>query len=596
MRVYQSFPVLIIRQISIATVLLICASGSLLSQIYVRDAKIILTAGIVVYSVGDITNTGSNATLSNEGTLITLGDINNSSTATLQGDGQYTLEGDWTNSATFDAGGSTVTFEGATNSTVTSGGDAFYTVELSKTTADLLLADDMAISNDLHFVTDDNKVFLADNDLTFGADATVTGYDDNNYIVTDGTGKVKKTDLGTTAFVFPVGFDAGTYNPLTLVQSASGAVDEFGVRVLENVLADGGSGLALTEGVVDASWEITEAVPGGSDLTLTAQWAGSDELPGFDRTVSGISYYDGAGWDLTNADTGPATGDDPYIQTRSGVGEVGYFAVGSSDMLMSYVAVSLVAFLQGPYNIGTGLMNDHLRVAPVLIPLNEPYTSLSNFTHVGRGGGETIDLAVLGPTGNDAIVDWVFIELRDKNAPATVLQTRSALMQRDGDIVDLDGVSELRFEGMGVDDYYFAVRHRNHLGVMTPTVLALSRAAISYNFSTAQSQAFGNNPMVDMSGVFGLWGGDSSQDNEVKHQGSNNDRDVVRNDVLGAPGNIFNIFTYTYRAYELSDLNLDGLIKYQGANNDPDLVKNNVLEHPGNILSLLTYAIMQQLP
>ena len=583
------------KNILFSILLVICACGSLLSQIFVGDAQINIIAGEVLYSAGDITNTDSSI-FTNEGELITLGDIINSNTATLQGDGQYTLEGDWMNSATFNAGISTTTFEGAMNSTVTSGGDPFYNVELSKTTANLLLADAMAITNDLNFVSDDNKVSLGNNELTFGASASITGYDSNKYIITGGTGEVKKTGLWTTEFVFPVGFNSSTYNPLTLVQSVSGTVDEFGVRVLENVLVNGGTGLALTEGVIDASWEVTEATAGGSNLTLTGEWAGSDELTGFDRNDSGISRYDGTGWDLTNADAGAAAGTDPYTRIRSGVMDVGFFAIGGEN-LMDYLAISSIAILQGPYDMGTGLMNDNLRAAaPVLIPETEPYTSLSNFTHVGRGGGEMVAPAVFTPTGNDAIVDWVFIELRDKNAPTTVLQTKSALIQRDGDIVDLDGVSEVRFVGMVDDGYYFAVRHRNHLGILTSEVLALSRAATSYDFTTAQSQAYGSNPMVEMSGVFGLWGGDSSEDNEVKYQGSNNDRDHVKNDILSASGNGFNFLTYSYSAYELSDHNLDGVVKYQGANNDSDLVKNNVLYHPGNIFSLLTYTILQQLP
>lgn len=594
---YHSFPsAFLLRQICTATVFVIFAPGSLLSQIYVQDARINITAGSVLYSAGDITNTGNNAALANEGTLTTLGDIINSGTATLQGDGQYTLEGDWTNSATFDAGNSTVTFEGATNSNITSGGDAFYNIELSKTAAGLLLEDGMAIANDLHFVSDDNKVFLADHNLIFGASATVSSYDDNEYIVTGGTGEVKKTGLGTTEFVFPVGYDAITYSPLTIVQSASGTVDEFGVRALENVLADGGTGLVLTEGVVDASWEVTEAVAGGADLTLTGQWVSGDELTGFDRDDSGISRYDGSGWDLTNADAGAAAGTDPYTRTRDGLAEVGFFAVGS-EPLMDYLALTPVVFLQGPYNTSTGLMDDNLRAAsPVLIPEAEPYTSLSNFTHVGRGGSEKVAPAVFEPTGNDAIVDWVFLELRDKNTPETVLQTKSALIQKDGDIVELDGVSEVRFMGMAGDDYYLAVRHRNHLGILTAAVLTLSRTATSYDFSTAQSQAYGNNPMMDMSGVFGLWGGDASEDNKVTFQGLNNDSDQVKNGILNAPGNVFNLLTYAYSAYELSDYDLDGVVKYQGADNDSDLVKNNVLVHPGNVFGILTYAILQQLP
>ncbi len=153
--------------------LLICAPGGLLAQLHVAGSTLTIKSGAVFYSTGDVT-TASSATLDNEGTLNTPGNINNGDMDTMQGNGQYTLQGDWSNSATFNAGISTVTFEGATNSTVTSGGGVFYDVELTKTTADLLLADDMVVSNDLEFVSDDNQVSIADNDLTFGASATVT--------------------------------------------------------------------------------------------------------------------------------------------------------------------------------------------------------------------------------------------------------------------------------------------------------------------------------------------------------------------------------------------------------------------------------------
>ena len=526
--------------------LLICASGSLLSQIYVGDAKINITAGAVLYSAGDITNAGS-STLTNEGTLSTLGDIINSGTATLQGDGQYTLEGDWTNSATFIAGNSIVTFEGAANSTVTSGGNAFYNIELSKTTADLLLADHMIITKDLNFVSDDNKVSLGNNDLIFGASALITSYDGNEYIITGGTGEVKKTGLGTTEFVFPVGFDASTYNPLTLVQSGSGTVDEFGVRVLENVLADGGSGLVLTEGVVDASWEVTEAVAGGSDLTLTGQWAGSDELTGFDRNDSGISRYDGTGWDLTNADAGAAAGADPYTRTRSGVADVGFFAVGSEALLNRLVA-GLKVFLEGPFS--NGLMGDELRTFS-LIPTTEPYTALSGFTHFGRGGGETVDPSVFTITGSNAIVDWVFLELRNGSASSNILDTRSALIQRDGDIVNTDGTSPLAFLGMADDDYYVAIRHRNHLGVRSATTLTLPLATPPHDFSTELSQVWADplntsNPsMQDLDGTsYGLFQAD------VNSSGTINVADLFLTRVQSTPNQ--------NTVYLGTDVNLNG--------------------------------------
>ncbi|MCB0518456.1 MAG: hypothetical protein KDD27_05940 [Saprospiraceae bacterium] len=579
------------KQLIAILLLLFSLHGQAPAQLYVAVGTLKVSPGAVLYSTGDVTNTGGGS-LVNDGTLSTPGDITNSSSATMSGNGQYTLSGNWTNSADFAAGTSTVTFNGAANSTATSGGDAFFEVKMSKTSTDLLLADAMDVLDTLHFLSNDNKVVLTSHNLTFGTVGGILGYGNDRFIVAGGTGQVRKAGLGTVAFVYPVGYDASTYNPFKISQSATGTVDTFGVRVQENVLEDGLTGTAFTAGVADASWVVTEAVAGGSDLTLTAQWAASDELTGFDRTDSGIARYDGSGWDLTNGLLGNATGGGPYARMRSGVTAVGVFAVGG-EALLHRLEVELRAFLQGPFS--GGQMGDALR-SQSLIPTTEPYTALSGFTHVGRGGGETVDPSVFATTGSDAIVDWVFLELRDAMTPGTVLETRSALIQRDGDIVDVDGTSPVAFLGSADDDYYVTVRHRNHLGVRTAGTLELPLAAPPYDFTTAMGQAYGSNPMANLGGSFGLWAGNTSGDASVKFQGASNDSDTIKNDVLGQPGNFFHLLTYTYSAYALTDANMDGTVKYQGANNDTDLVKNNVLAHPANFFHLLTFTISEQLP
>jgi hypothetical protein len=119
--------------------------------------------------------------------------------------------------------------------------------------------------------------------------------------------------------------------------------------------------------------------------------------------------------------------------------------------------------LEGAFEATANLMTNDLRSQ---LSLTEPFTSLG-FQHVGGGGGETIsNPMILAATGNDAIVDWVFVELRDSGNPSFLLATRSALVQRDGDIVDIDGVSPLEFPEVR-DNYYVAVRARTHLGIMT---------------------------------------------------------------------------------------------------------------------------------
>ncbi len=126
--------------------------------------------------------------------------------------------------------------------------------------------------------------------------------------------------------------------------------------------------------------------------------------------------------------------------------------------------LQLKVMLNGNHDTGTGLMKDDLRQNNY-IPLTEPYTSLG-YTHV-MGGGESTTNDVLSTTGNDAIIDWVVIEVRDATTPTSVVATRAALLQADGDVVDVDGVSPVAFPAITTGNYHVAVRHRNHLGAMT---------------------------------------------------------------------------------------------------------------------------------
>jgi len=130
-----------------------------------------------------------------------------------------------------------------------------------------------------------------------------------------------------------------------------------------------------------------------------------------------------------------------------------------------------------------GRMRDNLRTQGVL-PTSEPYTALSGLTHVNNITEEKmVNLAtVFADHGADAIVDWIFVELRDANDPTVVVATRSGLLQRDGDVVDIDGASALRFGNTGEGTYYVAIRHRNHLGVMTgvPVILTQQGRAVDF--------------------------------------------------------------------------------------------------------------------
>ncbi len=158
------------------------------------------------------------------------------------------------------------------------------------------------------------------------------------------------------------------------------------------------------------------------------------------------------------------------------------------DITQACLKVEVRAFLEGPYNAATGLMRDNLRQNG-LLPVEEPYAALG-YTHVLRGGGETIDPAILALTGNNAIVDWIVMELRDASDFSQIVATKSVLIQADGDVVDIDGVSPVAIEGVPVGNYYVALLHRNHIGVMTPGTMSLT--LISNPFDFTNGQAYGS--------------------------------------------------------------------------------------------------------
>ncbi|MEZ4739109.1 MAG: carboxylesterase family protein [Flavobacteriales bacterium] len=233
------------------------------------------------------------------------------------------------------------------------------------------------------------------------------------------------------------------------------------------------------------------------------------------------------------------------------------------------VQLTLRLTLEGPYDSSTGLMSDGLRNLG-LVPTQEPYAGLG-YIHVG-GGAESTSPAVLAQSGSNAIVDWVVVELRDPAEPTLVLESRSALLQRDGDVVAVDGTSPLNFS-LPPGNYHVAVMHRNHLGVMTNVALNFSNGPAVLDLRSAGTPVFGTDGRVTLSGTvpaLALWAGDVSFDGELKYTGAINDRDPILEAIGG------NVATNTTSGYLQSDVNMDGTAKYTGSSNDRDIILQNI--------------------
>ena len=243
------------------------------------------------------------------------------------------------------------------------------------------------------------------------------------------------------------------------------------------------------------------------------------------------------------------------------------------------LVVSVKALLQGAYDPGTGMMRDDLRQQQML-PLQQPY----NIPPYAYTGSEQIDTAHASKSGADAIVDWVLIELRDAQQPAQIVARRAALIQRDGDIVDVDGSTPVRFTNMAAGQYHIAIRHRNHLGVMTAGALQLGPVPAHIDLTSAAIPTYGVDAQAQINGKFVLWSGDVNNDGSIKYTGMNNDRDRILLEIGGTvPTNIVS-------GYEPGDLDLNGNVKYTGGGNDRDLILNAI----GGVIP--TVQRLEQLP
>ena len=493
------------------------------------------------------------------------------------------VQGDVTSNVDIQGTGKLL-LNGAANQNVNMNGFSIPNLEMDNV-ANVTLTGNAKIAGDLLFTN--GSLLLGNNNLTMGVGpaGTITGATNARFVVTGGTGKLIKAGLASTAFTYSIGNTTTTYNPVTISNPPPGVVDDIGARSLAQAYTNGLTGLAFTKEVVDASWELTEAVAGGSSLSLTTSWYGIDELAGFNRNKAGISYYiptpgPTQGWDMLNSQTGVAAGANPYSYTRTLISSLGAFAVGTRPVL-SALLVSPRILLQGAGPVA-GIMTDKLRVITVagggttdathgVIPISDPYTGLSPFTHSGSGGGETITpgaFGVFNVTNSNAIVDWVFVSIHDKITKA-VVSTRAALLQRDGDIVETDGVSPLNMAGNATDNYYISVRHRNHLGIRSDGNMALAKTTTTtYSFISAQAQAY-QNPAITSNaamkdfggGVFGMWGANGNRDVAVRASGplAANDYLFLITTTLG--GNVATILSPVYHS---ADTNMDGSVRATG--------------------------------
>lgn len=270
------------------------------------------------------------------------------------------------------------------------------------------------------------------------------------------------------------------------------------------------------------------------------------------------------------------------------------------------------------------LMRDNIRKNPFngknYIPLNDPYsnptayvdlTGTTRFSKIGQTNSALEVIAdsagVFSVTGENAIVDWIFVELRHKDNKTQKIATRSGLLQRDGDIVDVDGVSDLSFD-VSMDSFYVVVRHRSHLGAMsmkvsnTAFVDFTSLSTPLFDFGTTKYANFDYSGLATnnsvKTGYRSLWAGDANGDGKLKFVNPNDDLNFLFYEVFANGNNLQNNanFNFAYDYYQ-GDYNMNGKSKFDNPDDDKNLLYAQILFYPLNTQFLSNFNfLIEQVP
>lgn len=222
---------------------------------------------------------------------------------------------------------------------------------------------------------------------------------------------------------------------------------------------------------------------------------------------------------------------------------------------LSAFNMELFAFLEGPYNTNTGLMDTYLNLksgngayrgllpgqtpfsvnaAPT--PAGQPY-SVAPWNHSGTEGDNITDYP-------ESVVDWLLVTLRTDLS--TNVWRSTAWLHEDGRITLLE-IPEL---DQMPDSAFVVIHHRNHLAIMSPEKLALDNRSSSFDFRSNDSQIIvpGVGQKQLLPGVYAMHAGDGDQISDV----------TTGQDINGSDNVIWAISNGLFDIYHPGDYNMSG--------------------------------------
>jgi len=180
------------------------------------------------------------------------------------------------------------------------------------------------------------------------------------------------------------------------------------------------------------------------------------------------------------------------------------------EVIEHAIQLGLKVFLEGPFE-GTEMIAD--LNSKGVIPLQQPYSG-NPWDYAGTESVVSI------PGINN--VDWVLVELRDavdagSANSGTMIAQKAAFVQKDGQIVSVDGSSLLQFNTTVNEQLFVVIWHRDHLGIISANALVQTAGVYEYDFTTSENQVLGGSAGYKevATGIWGMVAGDSNADGIV---------------------------------------------------------------------------------
>jgi hypothetical protein len=421
--------------------------------IYNNGGKIVIGTGVTLY----INDTGGNYRNETSGTG---GSMDLSGALKITGNITNNVAASDIFSSTIV--GSEVAFVGSLAQTVggtTTATNTFANLTINNTSG-VIFSKNAQVNGTMTFTK--GLLNIGNNNFTFSASSVIAGTPSaTSMIIATGTGQVFRVMTAAGAFTFPVGDNtlSAKYSPVTL--NFTSGVFAPGASAGLNLVNGRFNDPLITGSYLNRYWNITQTGITGFTCNATFQYLPADVV-GTESNIYtlNISPSPIKSFDLANTST--------HMLTASGLTSFGTFTGGPG-----FRTLNLKYFDEGLY-AGNGLMAQ----TQGLVGNQYPGTVSDQFT----------------------------FELHD---PVTYLTT---IWSNANTNLNKDGTAIITVPLTFTGSYYLTIKQRNSISTVSGAPVLLSTPNITYDFSTAATQAFGSNQKIIATGIYGFFAGDVNQD------------------------------------------------------------------------------------